>query len=141
MNVNRSGGENVASTNSQPITRDFINRVWIFYWVLALKTFVSTPNLRNMVPLFHPLVAIDNYYDTPYKFGFRKPNRWGPRGEKPTSGYFGAPSGRFFCYSPGTPNTSGFGLQVCMACSSYQKLPKGEKMRQYFEDLAWIRRF
>ena len=34
--------------------------------ILALKIFVSTPNLRNMVPFFHPLVAIDNYY-TPYK--------------------------------------------------------------------------
>ena len=84
------------------ITREIINWVWIFYWVLALKIFVSTPNLRNMVPFFHLLVAIDNYY-TPYKFGFREPNRWGPRGEKPILGYFGAPSGRFFGCSPGTP--------------------------------------
>ena len=81
---------------------DFIKWVWIFYWVLALKIFVSTQNLRNTVPLFHLLVAIDNYY-TLYKFGFRKPNHWGPRGEKPSLGYFGAPNGRFFGYSPKTP--------------------------------------
>ena len=77
------------------ITRDFINWVWIFYWVVALKIFVSTPNLRHMVPFFHLLVAIDNYY-TPYKFRYRKSSRWGPGGENPVLGFFGAPSGRFF---------------------------------------------
>ena len=64
-----------------------------FYWVSALKIFVSTPNLRSMVPFLHLLIAIDNYY-TPYKFGFRKPKLRGPRGGKPMSGHFGDPNGR-----------------------------------------------
>ena len=98
---------------------DFIKWVWLFYWVLALKIFVSTQNLRNTVPLFHLLVAIDNYY-TLYKFGFRKPNRWGPRGEKPILGYFGAPNGRFSWLFTWDPNISVFGLQIGIACSSCQ---------------------
>ena len=45
--------------------------------VCSIKIFVSTPNLRNMIPFLHSLVAIiDNNY-TPYKFGFRKPKSWG----------------------------------------------------------------
>ena len=46
----------------------------------GIKTFVSTPNLRIIVPLLHLLVAFDNCC-TPYKFGFRKPKCWGPRDE------------------------------------------------------------
>ena len=60
-----------------------------------IKIFVSTPNLRNIVPFLHLLVATDNGY-TLHKFGFRKPNRWGPRGENPILGYFDAQNGRFF---------------------------------------------
>ena len=120
--------------------RDFIKWVWIFYWVLALKIFVSTQNLRNTVPLFHLWVAIDNYY-TLYKFGFRKPNRWDPRGDKPILGYFGAPNGRFSWLFTWDPKISVFGLQICIACSRCQQLPVGEEMGQYFEDLAWIQRF
>lgn len=41
------------------------------------KILVSTPNLQNLVPFLHSLVAIDNYY-VPYKVGFRKPKLWGP---------------------------------------------------------------
>ena len=68
------------------LTRDFTNWVWIFDWVPALKFFVSTSRLRDMVPFRHLLVAFDND-DTHYKFGLRKPKRWGPRGEKTISGY------------------------------------------------------
>ena len=42
------------------------------------KIFVCTPNLRNIVPFLHLLLAIDNCY-TPYKFAFRKPKHWGSK--------------------------------------------------------------
>ena len=95
-----------------------------------IKNFVSAPNLRNNVPFLHLLLAIDNYY-TPYKFGFRKPNRWGPRVEKAILGFFGAPSGRFFGYSPGTPtfrfSDSNFVWRMAVV-SSFQYVKKWDNI-------------
>lgn len=59
------------------ITRDYTNGGWIIQGGAKpkeSKKFIFTPNLWNMVPFLHLLVAIDNVY-TPNKFGLRRPKR------------------------------------------------------------------
>ena len=104
-----------------------------------LKIFVSTPNLRNMVPFFHLLVAIDNCY-TPYKFGFRKPNRGGPRGEKAIWGISAHRVDDFFYYSLGTPtfrfSDSRFVWRVAVvsSCKGVKKWDSISKIWRGYED-------
>ena len=108
-----------SSTPSDARALDFISWAGIFYWVSALKIFVSTPNLRNIVPFLHLRVAIGNYY-TAYKFVFRKPKRWGPRW-KTTFGIRSdcreTPKKKKHLWGP---NVSVFQIQIYMAHGSSQ---------------------
>ena len=70
-----------------------------------------------MVSFLHLLEAIDNYF-TPYKFGFRKPKRWGPRGEKVISSTIRTDAEIGFIIRD--PKISVFDIQIYVACISCQ---------------------
>ena len=63
-------------------TRDFTSRVSIFSWVSvpgeSKPWYPHQISERKVVPFLHQLMVVESYY-TPYKFGLRKPKRWGPR--------------------------------------------------------------
>ena len=104
------------------------------YRVSAPKIFVSTPHLRNMVPLLQPLVASDNN-DPPYKCGCREPKRWGRSGDKRIPGDISAiPTDTETGYSSGTPTvrfSTSKPVWRVVVVNSYQKVEKyGNKYRR-----------
>ena len=100
-------------------TRDSINWVWTFYWVLELKIFPSAPNLRNSVPILNLLLAIDTRY-TPCKFTFQKPKCWGHRGEKNNFGVFRRTERTILLVFHLGPQRFGFGNATVYGYSSSQ---------------------
>ena len=91
-----------------------------------IKIFVSTPNLRNIVPFLYLLVATANGH-TPCKFGSRKPKCWGPRWitKKSSARCAEIPQNWFFTYGTPTIRFSKSKFVWCVVViNSYQWVKK-----------------